>query len=117
MQGESDAAYSREIAEQYYQNLKKVIVEMRSLASVSDLPVVIGQISETGMEGDEPALPHDGIVRQAQQEFVVRDSNARLDRPPRNHGWLDAWHYDSQTYLELGRRFAEAMSDLRNTTL
>lgn len=114
MQGESDAAYSRKIARDYAENLAKVISSMRALTGNPDLPVVIAQISGTGVEGDEPALPHAAIVQQAQQSFVENDPNAKLVTPPQNHGWLDAWHYDSPTYLEMGRRLAEAMSNLVN---
>ncbi|MDR8391704.1 sialate O-acetylesterase [Aliifodinibius sp. S!AR15-10] len=113
MQGESDAAYSEEIARAYSVNLAKVIRRIRSLTGIQNLPVVIGQISGTGMEGSKPALPWAEIVQEAQQTFVEQDTNAALVQPPEGHGWLDAWHYDSETYLQLGKRFAEAMDRLR----
>jgi hypothetical protein len=113
MQGESDAAYSEKIARAYSVNLEKVIHRMRSLTGKQNLPVVIGQISGTGMEGSKPALPWAEIVQEAQQTFVEQDANAALVQTPEGHGWLDAWHYDSETYLELGKRFAEAMDRLQ----
>lgn len=112
MQGESDAVYSREIAQAYRENLERLITKMRELVGDLHLPVVLGQISDTGMEGDTPALPHAEIVQQAQKQFTAHDDHALLVRPPAGHGWLDSWHYDSKTYLELGHRFAEAMHTL-----
>lgn len=113
MQGESDAAYSREIAEAYAANLKRVIHRIRQLTGNVTLPVVIGRISGAGRENSGvPALPWADIVQQAQADFVNQDENAALVSLPDDHGWLDPWHYDSTTYLELGIRFAEAVERL-----
>ncbi|MFH5831677.1 sialate O-acetylesterase [Halalkalibaculum sp. DA384] len=112
VQGESDAAYTKEIAEAYEENLEKIIGRMRKLTGHPQLPVVIAGVSETGREEGRPALPWAGIVRQAQEKVAGNDACAAFVRPPEGHGWIDPWHYDSQTYIELGRRMAEAMAEL-----
>lgn len=43
MQGESDAAYTEEIANRYYFNLKRLIDLMRASFLTDDLPVVLGK--------------------------------------------------------------------------
>ncbi|MFG0331897.1 MAG: sialate O-acetylesterase, partial [Maioricimonas sp. JB049] len=48
MQGESDAAWSEEIAASYEANLKRLIDLMRAALRVDDLPVVVGRISDSG---------------------------------------------------------------------
>lgn len=112
LQGESDAAYTREIAEAYEAKLGKVVDSMRTLTGKPDLPVVICQISATGKLEKGPALPMASIVQKAQASYVKKDSHAALIKTPSNHKRPDPWHFDSRTYLELGRRFAEAVDRL-----
>lgn len=111
-QGESDAAYTSKIAAAYRGNLENVIGSMRELTGEPNLPVVIGQISADGQHGKEPSLPRASMVQLAQQEFAANDEHAALVPTPDSHGWLDAWHYSSATYLEMGKRFARAMAGL-----
>jgi len=109
LQGESDAAYTREIAEAYEANLERVINRMRKLVGEPDLPAIICQIADSGMLEEGPALPMADIVQKAQRNFVKKDDHSRLIKIPSNHKRPDPWHFDSLTYLELGRRFADAV--------
>lgn len=110
-QGESDASHSVEIAERYLQNLKNVIGKIRKELNAPELPCIIGQISDSdnSEHNENPVLPHCDKIQRAQRKFVKEDSHARLVKPPEDHGWTDPWHYDSETYIELGRRFAKAI--------
>ena len=112
LQGESDASYTREIAEAYARKLDTLIARMRGLIGNPELPVIIGEISDyVSLEG-KSELPWAPLVQKAQQAFVERDENAALVKAPDDHGWLDRWHYDSRTYIELGKRFADAVHHL-----
>ncbi len=114
-QGESDASHSKNIAEAYEENLRKVISAIYSEMDEPVLPVVIGEISESWKSeesNDGKALRHVEIVQEAQRMFVEEEPLARLVSPPEGHGFIDAWHYDSQTYIDLGIRFADAIMEL-----
>jgi hypothetical protein len=113
LQGESDASFTKEIAESYPENLKYLITSMRRAVGHPDLPVVISTISESNMGEEGKVLKWGEIVQEAQRKFQETDKRTSVISPPVNHGWSDAWHYDSKTYLELGIRFAEAMHKLR----
>ena len=47
MQGEADAAFTEDIALEYYANLKKMMELIRAAFRQDDLPVVIGKISDS----------------------------------------------------------------------
>ena len=113
MQGESDALYSQEVADRYQQNLKRLMDLIRASLRVDDLPVVVGQISDSGAD-NKKVWPYGETVRKAQRDFVEQDSAARLVISTDKYGYSDPWHYDSNGYLELGREFAEAVSDARS---
>lgn len=108
LQGESDASYTREMADAYLVNLRRLIQSIRSLADDPALPALIGRISHPGGDQPPPHMPWAEKVQQAQEAFVSEDPKAALIRLDREPGWQDEWHYDSRTYLELGVAFAEA---------
>lgn len=115
MQGESDAG-SEDVARAYEANLKRLMDLIRAALREDDLRVVIGRISESGNDQYEQqpngrVWEFGDIVRQAQAEFVVKDGNAALVTSTDAYGYSDPWHYDSAGYLDLGRKFAEAMAD------
>ncbi|MEZ6059975.1 MAG: sialate O-acetylesterase [Planctomycetaceae bacterium] len=110
MQGESDAAYSPEIAEKYEANLKRLMDLIRAAFRADDLPVVIGRISYA--DRNKPAWVHGEIVRQAQADFAKNDANAALVVSTDEYGYSDPWHYDSAGYVDLGRQFADALVKL-----
>ncbi len=109
MQGESDAAYNEEIARNYDQNLQRLMDLMRAALRSDDLPVAIGRISDSKRGTSDLTWRHGALVREAQAEFVYRDRAARLVTETDQYRYSDPWHYDSRGYLELGKRFAEAM--------
>ncbi|MGD8866933.1 MAG: sialate O-acetylesterase [Gemmatimonadales bacterium] len=115
MQGESDAAHTVEIAERYQDNLAELVDLIRAAFRVDDLPVVIGRISDSGRDEDGKVWDHGGIVRAAQAAFVEEDGAAALVTTTDRYDYSDTWHYDSAGFLDLGRRFAEALFRLRKS--
>jgi hypothetical protein len=113
MQGESDAAFTPEIAHRYKDNLRELIDLIRAAFRADDLPVVIGRISESGQDEDGKVWDHGEIVRAAQAAFVAEDGAASLVTTTDQYDYSDPWHYDSSGYIDLGRRFAEALFKLR----
>ncbi|WP_340106876.1 sialate O-acetylesterase [Rhodohalobacter sp. 8-1] len=114
-QGESDASHTRSIADSYGENLSVLLNKMREQLNNRSLPIAVGQISDSmmGRGKRKQTYPFGDILKSAQRLFVEQDKHAALVTAPENHGFIDAWHYDSQTYIELGYRFAEALMDLR----
>lgn len=116
LQGESDASYTQNIAESYEANLKYFIQRVREMTGNPDLPVVIARISESNLSEnttDGVVLRHGEIVMAAQEKIAQDDPDVSIICPPDSIGWLDPWHYDSQTYLDFGIRFAESMMKLK----
>ncbi len=113
MQGESDAVHSIEIAQQYQQNLKRLMDLMRASLRVDDLPVVVGRISDSGSKENRKVWVHGDVVRAGQASFVENDSAARLISTTDSYGYSDPWHYDSSGYIDLGRQFAKGLLELR----
>ena len=109
MQGESDAVYSEEIARQYEANLKRLMDLIRATLLTDDLPVVIGRISDSGDNPEGKVWKHGEIVRAAQAAFVENDKRAALVTSTDRYGYSDKWHYNSDGYLDLGRKFAQAL--------
>jgi hypothetical protein len=112
MQGESDAAYTEEIARRYENNLKRLINQMRTDIGVNNLPVVIGQISDSGKDVDGKVWNYSETVRNAQKTFVENDEYAALVSETDKYGYTDTAHYDTMGVIELGRRFAEEIVQL-----
>ncbi len=112
MQGESDGSHSEAIARRYEDNLRRLINLIRAALRVDDLPVVIGRISDSGQDDDGRVWDHGDIVREAQSAFTEKDARAALVTATDTYGYSDPWHYDSSGYLDLGRRFAEALVEM-----
>jgi hypothetical protein len=49
------------------------------------------------------------IIQDAQAAYVKKDPHAALVTTTSSYGYSDSAHYDSAGYLDLGRRFAEAL--------
>lgn len=112
LQGESDASHPIKIALTYHRNLERLLARMRQLTGNPDLPVVIARITESNLgENGSPVLSHARIVQKAQKIVAETNANMTYIEPPDWIGWSDPWHYDSKTYMELGRRFAEVMGN------
>lgn len=112
MQGESDADFSEEIALHYYDNLKRLMDLIRAALRIDDLPVVIGKISDSWNDKDGKVWDYGELVQYAEEKFARTDANAAIVKSTRYYLYSDPWHYDSQGYIDLGERFAEAVYEL-----
>ena len=114
MQGESDANSGPEVARKYEANLKRLMDLIRAAMRADDLAVVIGRISDSGRDDQDGRVwDHGDVVRAAQAAFVKGDANAALVTSTDSYGYSDTWHYDSEGYVDLGRKFAEAFTSLQ----
>lgn len=116
MQGESDAAYDEAIARAYEANLRRLMDLMRAAVRVDDLPVIIGRISDSRVRAGAPegdrTWKHGELVRALQARWVEADGHAALVTSTDGYDYSDPWHYDTAGYLDLGRRFEEALHGL-----
>lgn len=112
MQGESDAAFTEEIANAYYQNLKRLMDLIRASLNFDDLPVIIGKISDSWNHKDGKVWEHGELVQYAQEKYAKTDKKADIIRSTRYYKYTDPWHYDSDGYIDLGEKFAEAIYHL-----
>ncbi len=117
MQGESDA-FTEPVAKRYEANLKNVMDHIRRVlvgkdsAAAEKLPVVIGRVADSGRDADGKMMDYGQIVQAAQAAFAEKDDNAKLVVSPNGYEFCDVWHYDSATYIDLGREFATSMKAL-----
>lgn len=102
MQGESDAM-EPEVAAEYEENLADLMGRIREAFGSENTPIVIGRIT------DWDVWIHGEVVRAAQASFVAKDGNASLVTSTDEYGNSDKWHYDTAGYLDLGKKFAEAL--------
>ena len=113
MQGESDAAHGAGIAGRYESNLKRLMDLIRAALREDDLPVAIGRISDSGrQETDGKVWDYGDTIRNAQAAFVRSDAAAALVTTTDGYGYSDKWHYDTAGYIDLGKRFADALAGL-----
>lgn len=113
MQGESDAYFTEEIASRYYMNLKRLMDLIRASFRTDDLPVVLGKISDSWDDSqDGKVWTHGELVQYAQEKFARTDGPAAIVRHTRYYKYSDPWHYDSEGYLDLGEKFAEALYEI-----
>lgn len=109
LQGEADAN-DKQAALQYRSNLVRLMDLFRAALRQDDLPLVIGQIKDSGDTPETHMMQFSPEVRAQQQSFVEADACAALVAPTDEFGFLpDGWHYLSDDYLTLGEAFAEAM--------
>ncbi|MEO1034338.1 MAG: serine hydrolase [Pseudomonadota bacterium] len=114
MQGEADAYASAESAAEYQANLTRMMNLLRAALHADDLPVVIGQITDSGDAPDGKVMDWADEVRDAQRRYADSDSCAVLVTATNDLDYLDgdAWHYDSAGFVTLGEAFANAMQAL-----
>ena len=75
--------------------------------------MVIGRISDSGMNDAGQIMPHIEGVLAAQEAWVAQDACAAYVREIETYTHSDdAWHYDSEGYLRMGVAFAEAVTEL-----
>ncbi|MFH1943244.1 MAG: sialate O-acetylesterase [bacterium] len=112
MQGESDGAFTEAIAQKYESNLNRLMHLIRSAFRSDNMPVAIGRISDSGQVEDGLVWEYGDIIREAQAAFVKKDRKAALVVSTDEYGYSDPWHYDSQGYIDLGKKFAEALFEI-----
>lgn len=114
MQGEADAHDNESAARDYARNLARLVALLRAALHDDDLPVVIGQIKDSGDTPDTRVMKYSPQVREAQAVFVEQDRCAELVDVTNGFEFLpDGWHYTSKDYVVLGRAFAEAIRRLQ----
>lgn len=112
MQGESDGVIAEEIAYRYYSNLKRLMDLIRASLHKDDLAVVIGKISDSGNDNDGKTWKYGELIQYAQEKYVRTDKKAAIVRDTKHYKYSDPWHYDSDGYIDLGEKFAEAIYQL-----
>ncbi len=112
MQGESDAN-NEEVANRYYNNLKKLMDLMRATFRNNDLPVVIGKISDSGDDKDGKVWDYGELVQYAQEKYTRIQKNVAIVRSTSTYKYSDKYHYDSSGYIDLGIQFANAFYQLK----
>lgn len=117
MQGEADAQHSQESADAYLFNLKRLMNLFRAALRQDDLPVIIGKINDSFMTKDKgPTQPYIATVHAAQNTFVEEDPCAFYVTETDSYTFSsDAWHYDSDGYIQMGVAFAKAIALLEQS--
>lgn len=112
MQGESDAAFTEEIANRYQTHLKRMMDLFRASLRTDDLPVVIIRISESHQHESGKVWKWGDVVREAQKRYVESDRHAVLVTTTDSYGYSDPYHYDSPAYLDMGIQAARAWNSI-----
>ena len=114
MQGEGDARYTEQIAQNYYGHLVTLFKEFRARIRDTDVPVAIGKISDSGKDPSGRVWKTGELVQYAQEKYVVQDKKAAIVRSTKNYGYGDdPWHYNSAAYIDLGKNFADEIYKLQ----
>lgn len=112
MQGESDATLTLNIANNYAANLKRLMDLFKATFRDDDIPIVIGKISDSGLDNNGKTWKYGELVQHAQEEYVRNNKNAAIIRNTNSYNYSEPWHYDSKGYIHLGVKFAEAIYHL-----
>lgn len=112
MQGESDAGFTKEVAEKYEDHLHELMNLMRASLRKDDVPVVIGKISDFGRNDKGKFWTFGDVLMNEQENFVKKDKKAAIVRSTKNYNYSDTWHYDSAGYIDLGANFANEVYKL-----
>lgn len=112
MQGESDGMHEG-AAEDYGDDLARLMELLRASLRVDELPVVIGRISDSGVQGgNDPVWKFGKLIRDAQSKVCEMDPAATLVTSTDSYGYSDPYHYDTAGFWDLGLQFAGAMHKL-----
>lgn len=102
-QGESDS--SRELAPKYEDKLHDVIARFRTALHAPDVPFVCGQL---GLFADSPWNEFKKQVDQAQRDLPQKVPHTAFVSSAGLTHKGDKTHFNSESYREFGRRYAEA---------
>ncbi len=107
-QGESDSQPT--LAPAYEAKLHDLIVRLRQELNAPDVPFIAGQM---GKFADMPWSPERVIVDQAHQNLAKKVPHAAFVSSEGLKHKGDKIHFDSASFRELGKRYAEAYLALR----
>jgi hypothetical protein len=107
MQGEHEAGISPRMAGDYALLLKGLIESLRTDLKTPDLPFAVGEVNGN-------AWAYGDVVRQAQAEVCRQVRNTALVKTVdlSRQGSGGAAHFDADSMIELGTRFAAAIKPL-----
>lgn len=115
MQGEGDASFTEEIAQNYYGHLVTLFKGFRASLRDADIPVVIGKISDSGKDPSGRVWKTGELIQYAQEKYAAHDKNAAIVRSTKNYSYGDdPWHYNSAAYIDLGKNFADEVYKLQH---
>lgn len=116
IQGESDAAFGKEIATEYEWRLRAFLKRIRLLAADPVLPVLLVEVTTLGrLENGKPSMPWAEMINRAQEQVAGEEPNTHRISLPKPHKLQDPWHYDSTTLQALGERLAEVADTVFST--
>lgn len=112
MQGEADAHTSVHTANAYLDNLKRLMALLRASLRKDDIPIIIGKITNSKLEKN--IMPYYERVQTAQRLFSEQDICAAYMTETSNYDYTkaDVWHYTSDSYVSMGKDFAESYIQL-----
>jgi len=123
-QGESDCCSHSEVDGEkignwnYYEgNLKDLIKDVRRDFGVPEMPVLIPQInvSDPWEMNKVKILSEDGTMTETTSGQIIRDIQRKVAESTPGCVWVETlgmtrlYHYDAASYIEIGRRMADAM--------
>jgi len=114
-QGENDSLVGEAAWNEYGENLKDLMHDVRTSLGVPDLPVLIIQINKS-MWGDDEPDPETGTYKKG--GFFVREAQRKVAEADSRAAWVptkdlnQGYHYDSASHLVIGERAGEAMLKL-----
>lgn len=108
MQGEGDSL-DKESAIIYRHNLEIFIKNCRSFFNNSKLPFIQGQI----MDRNTDRMPFAAMVREAQHDVCNTFPNIGLIETDDLADMGDKIHFSSEALIELGKRYAQALVNMR----
>jgi hypothetical protein len=111
MQGESDGTVEKS-ALKYEENLGRFVGLVRKAFNNENMPVVLGRISDSHNSKTGKVWEYGDIIRKAQADFVMKDGKAAIVTSTDNYSYSDPWHYNSDGYIDLGNKFAEAFTGI-----
>jgi hypothetical protein len=103
MQGEADGA-TKQMADSYGGNLRRLIASLRSDLGSRNAPFVLGQIGDIRLV--HFGFPFSHIVRDAQASVAASYPSTYIVPTDDLDRAADSIHYSSRGIVELGRRFA-----------
>lgn len=108
MQGESDAE-TIEWANDYENNLKILLNDVRLQTKKKDLPIVMGRIS-IGLLRETPwPFPYTERVQEAQDKVAAEDDNVFIINTNKLKTLKDNTHFNSEAQIWLGKKMGRIM--------